>query len=360
MKAVLVVSVFLIFFSCSQPAEKIIPQRVKLVESVYSSAIVQPDSLYQAYASVLGILDRNLVEEGDRVEPETPIVQLINTAPALSMENAKLGFELARDNFSGTSAVLKSLEKEIQSASLKFRNDSINFLRQKRLWEKNIGSKLDYENRKLAYELSANNLQLLKEEYERTRKDLSIQVKQALNKYKSSEFNSGEFTVTSKIKGVVYALYKEPGEIVNTVEPLALIGSEKNFIIELLVDEMDIVKLEVGQKTLVTLDAYGSQVFEARIKKIYPAKDERTQTFKIEAVFLKDPPRLFPGLVGEANIIIDEKEDALVIPKEFLLDENRVLTDEGPVKIVTGLEDMEYIEIISGIEEDEPVYKPEP
>lgn len=330
-----------------------------MVESVYSSAIIQPDSLYRAYATVIGILDKNLVEEGDLVETETPIIQLINIAPELNMENAKLSFQQARDNYSGKSALLKSLEKEIQSASLNFRNDSINFMRQKRLWEQNIGSKTDYENRKLAYELSSNNLQLLKEEYERTRKELSIQVRQALNNYRASEFSSGEYTVTSKMKGLVYALYKEPGEIVNTVEPLALIGSANNFVIELLVDEMDIVKLEVGQKTLVTLDAYGSRVFEARIKKIYPAKDESSQTFKIDAVFMKDPPKLFPGLVGEANIVVAEKDDALVIPKEFLLDENYVLTEDGPKKIVTGLQDMEHIEIISGIDENEPVHKPD-
>ncbi len=360
MKAALIIFVLLIFISCSKPAEKIIPQRVILVESVYSSAIVQPDSLYQAYATVLGILDKNLVEEGNRVKADTPIIQLINIAPALNLENAKLGYQQARDNYSGTSAILKSLEKEIQSARLNLRNDSVNYLRQKRLWEQNIGSKLDYENRKLAYELSSNNLQLLKEEYERTRNDLSIQVRQALNNYKSSEFNSEEFTVTSKMKGLVYALYKEPGEIVNTVEPLALIGSANNFVIELLVDEMDIVKVEIGQKTLVTLDAYGTRVFEANIKKIYPAKDERTQTFKVEAVFSKNPPqKLFPGLVGEANIIIAEKEDALVIPKEFLLNENQVLTEDGPEKIVTGLQDMEHIEIISGIREDETIYKPD-
>ncbi len=359
MKAALIISAFLIFFSCSKPVEKITPQRANLVESVYSSVVIQPDSLYRAYATVIGILDQNLVEEGDRVEAETPIIQLINIAPELRMENAKLSFKQAQDNYSGTSALLKSLEKEIESARLNLRNDSINYLRQKRLWEQNIGSKLDYENRKLAYELSSNKLQVLKEEYDRTRNDLSIQVRQALNNYKSSEFTSGEFTVTSKINGVVYALYKEPGEIVNTVEPLALIGSANNFVIELLVDEMDIVKVEEGQRTFVTLEAYGSRVFEANIKKIYPAKDESTQTFKIEAEFLKDPPKLFPGLVGEANIVVAEKEDALIIPKEYLLDENRVLTEDGPVKIVTGIQDMEHIEIISGIDENEPVYKPE-
>lgn len=358
MKAVFLILVFFMAYSCSKEAEKTTPQRARLVESVYSSATIQPDSLYMAYATVMGILERNLVEEGETVQAGTPIIQLINIAPALSVENAKLALQQARDNYSGNSALLNSLEKEIRAASLKVLNDSINYVRQKKLWEQNIGSKVEYENRKLAYELSSNNLQLLKNEYDRTERALSIQVRQALNTYKTSKFSSGEFTVNSKINGMVYTLYKNPGEIVNTVEPLALIGSATNFIIELMVDEMDIVKLEVGQKTLLTLDAYGSQVFEATIKKLYPAKDERTQTFKIEAVFINEPPKLFPGLAGEANIIIAEKQDALIIPRDYLLDENRVLTENGPVAIVTGLRDLNNIEIISGIDENETIYKP--
>lgn len=359
MKAVLIIPAFLFFLSCSEPVEKITPQRGKLVESVYSSVTIQPDSLYSAYTNAIGILERNLVEEGDQVEVGTPIAQLINTAPVLNKENAKLNFLQAQDNYSGTSALLKSLEKEIQSARLALRNDSLNYLRQKRLWNQKIGSRLEFENRKLAYEISSNKFQVLKEEFDRTKNTLSIQMKQALNNYKASEFTSEEFTLTSKIKGVVYALFKEPGEIVNTVEPLALIGSADNFVIELLVDEMDIVKVKEGQKTFVTLEAYGSRVFEAEINKIFPTKDQSTQTFKLEAVFLTDAPKLFPGLVGEANIVVAEKENSLIIPKEYLLDEYRVLTEEGPVNIVTGIQDMVNIEIISGIDADETLYKPE-
>ena len=359
MKAAFVIFVFLIGFSCSKPEESITPRRALVVESVYSSAIIQPDSLYMAYATVMGLLERNLVEEGDTVNTGTPIIQLINIAPALGMENARLALQQARNDYSGNSALLNSLEKEIRAARLSLFNDSINYIRQQKLWEQKIGSKVEFETRKLAYELSVNNLQLLLNEYERTKNVLSIQVSQALNTYKSSQFTSGEFTVNSKINGVVYTLYKNPGEIVNTVEPLALIGSADKFLIELLVDEMDIVKVAVGQKTLITLDAYGSQVFEATIKKIYPAKDERTQTFKIEAVFLNNPPKLFPGLAGEANIVIAEKQDALIIPRDYLVDENRVLTENGPVTVVTGLRDLNNIEIISGIEENETLYKPE-
>lgn len=359
MKAVFLILVFIIGSSCSKQVEEIKPQRATLVESVYSSATIQPDSLYMAFATVMGILDRNLVEEGEIVQAGTPITQLIDIAPALSMENARLALQQARDNYSGNSALLNSLEKEIRAAKLTLHNDSINYLRQKKLWNQKIGAKVEFENRKLAYELSTTNLQLLKNDYERTKKNLEIEVRQALNNYKSSQFSEGEFTLNSKINGRVYTLYKNPGEIANTVEPLALIGSANNFIIELMVDEMDIVKLEVGQKTLVTLDAYGSQVFEASIKKIYPAKDERTQTFKIDAVFKNNPPKLFPGLAGEANIIIAEKQNALIIPRIFLLDEDQVLTENGPVDIVTGLQDLNNIEIISGIDENETLYKPD-
>lgn len=350
---------FFLLLSCSNKREGITPIKADLVESVYSSVTIQPDSLYKAYATVVAILDRNLVEEGDLVREGTPIIQLINIKPSLSRENAKLSFELARDNNSGNSSILNSLEREIRAASLSFYNDSVNYLRQKTLWEQQIGSRVEFENRKLAYELSRNHLLLLKKEYQRTRNELSNQVQQALNNYRSSEYSAEEFIISSKVEGKVYALYKNPGELVNTVEPVALLGSADNFIVEMLVDETDIVKLNLRQKTLVTLDAYGNKIFEATISKIYPTKDERTQTFKIEAVFTKAPPKLYPGLAGEANIIIAEKKDALIIPKEYLINNDQVLTEDGIRKITTGLQDIENVEILSGITENEKIYKPE-
>ena len=39
--------------SCSKKADKILPKETNLVESVYSSVTIQPDSLYQVYAIVL-------------------------------------------------------------------------------------------------------------------------------------------------------------------------------------------------------------------------------------------------------------------------------------------------------------------
>tara|TARA_R110002050_G_scaffold286468_3_gene436950 strand:- start:32420 stop:33502 length:1083 start_codon:yes stop_codon:yes gene_type:complete len=348
----------LLFFSCNDQQERTFPIKTRLTESVYSSATVQPDSLYQAYAIVGGILDKNLVEEGDIVTKGSAIVQIINTTPKLNTENAKLALQLSQENYDGNFAVLNSLEDEIQSSELSLKNDSLNYFRQKKLWEQNIGSKVQFENRKLTYELSQNNLRVLKSKYERTKNELSTQVRQAQNNYKTSQITTKDFTVTSKINGRVYALYKNPGEIVNTIEPLAAIGSATDFILELLVDEVDIVKLTIGQKTLITLDAYGATVFEAEINKIYPRKDERSQTFKVEAVFKNPPKKLYPGLAGEGNIIISEKENTLVIEKEYLMDGNQVRTENGLVKVSIGLQNLDQVEILDGIDDKTEILKP--
>jgi multidrug efflux pump subunit AcrA (membrane-fusion protein) len=167
-----------------------------------------------------------------------------------------------------------------------------------------------------------------------------------------------DFTVKSKINGKVYALYKEPGEIVNTMEPLASIGSVNNFVIDMLVDEVDIVRIKIGQDVLIHLDAYNGKIFKGNVSKIYPKKDERNQTFKIQAVFENPPEVLYPGLSGEANIVIDKKDSVLTIPKNYLIDDNKVETDIGLVTIITGLQDMEYIEVIEGIDKDTYIYKP--
>ncbi len=359
LRIILGISIISGFTACSSDKDSIRPAINTITESVYSSATIQPDSLYQVYAAVSGILDQNLVEEGDSVNRGTPISQIINNAPQLNVENARLSLELAIDNYSGNNAVIQTLEDEIRAARLRVQNDSVNYFRQKNLWQQNIGSEVEYDSKKLTYELSRNNLSLLLSNFERTKNELKTKVIQAENNYKTAQITTGDFTVESKIHGTVYALYKNHGESISVLEPLAAIGSSHKFIIELLVDEVDIVKIQPGQPVLVTLDAYKNQVFEASVSKIYPRKDERTQTFKIEAVFMSPPEVLYPGLAGEGNIMVGKKEDAMTIPREYLVNGNQVLTEDGPVTVQLGLGNLELVEILDGIDENTNILKPE-
>lgn len=352
-------TVLFFLWNCGENHQKILPEKKAITASVYTSVTVQPDSLYQAFAAVAGILDNNLVEEGDIVAKGTPILQIINTRPQLNTENARLALQLAEENYQGSSAVLENIKDQIEAAKLTLRNDSVNYYRQKNLWAQKIGSKAEYDNRKLAYELSQKNLNSLINQYERTSLELRTQMGQASNNFRNAQESNKDFTVCSKISGRVYALFKNPGEIVNTMEPLASLGSKDIFISELLVDEVDIVKLSLGQKAIIALDAYPNEVFEAKVSKIYPKKDERSQTFKVEALFVAPPEKLYPGLSGEGNIIIENRQNALTIPKAYLIDGNKVQTEDGLVEVKLGLQNLEEVEVLSGINENTYVLKPE-
>lgn len=351
--------ILVICCSCSNQSEKIQPQEQELIESVYASAIVQPDSLYHAYAIVSGILDANLIEEGDFVLKGQVITQIINNTPILNSENSKLSLELAKQNYYGSTTVLGNIKDEINAAKLRFKNDSINYFRQAKLWKQGIGSKAVYDSKKLSYELSENSLKQLQYKFSKTEQQLKTALKQAQNNYQTSLINTKDFAVKSKINGKVYALYKEPGEIITSMDPLASIGSSENFIIELFVDEVDIVKIKTNQNIFISLDAYTNKIFKGKVSKIYPKKDELNQTFKVEALFDNPPRVLYPGLSGEANIIVARKDNVLTIPKSYLIDDNKVKTDKGLVIIKTGLQNMEYVEVLSGITKETFIYNSE-
>lgn len=159
--AVLFFALPVIFFSCKDQQEKIIPAETRLTESVYASVTIQPDSLNQVYSAVGGILDINLVEEVNKVKKGNALLQIIKSTPKLSAENARLALQLSKENYHGDAAVLKGMEDEMLTAILTLKNDSINFMRQQNLWNQKVGSKVEYDNRKLVYEVSKNQLRLL-------------------------------------------------------------------------------------------------------------------------------------------------------------------------------------------------------
>lgn len=350
--------ILFLFKSCTKKEEKILPVLTSITESVYASATIQPDSLYSAFASVNGIVDKIFVEEGDLVKKGDPIMQIINSNPKLVSENARLAYQLAQKNYSGNADILSNIEKEIDAAQLTYKNDSVNFFRQQHLWDLKIGSKVEYDSRKLAYQLSRNNLLMLKNKYARTKNELSVQLNQAKNNYLNTLITTEDFTVKSEINGKVYSLYKEIGEIVTPAAPVAAIGNTHDFVIELLIDEVDIVKIDLGQPVFVSLDSYKDQVFKAKISKIYPKKDERNQTFLVEAIFEEPPVKLYAGLAGEANVVVEMKENTLTIPKDYLVEGDSVKTENGLVQVEVGLQSMDTVEILSGISSSTWIYKP--
>ena len=59
---------FFLMVACGSNQEKIAPEITTIRQSVYASATVRPDSLYQVYTIVCGMLHANKVCAGDAVQ----------------------------------------------------------------------------------------------------------------------------------------------------------------------------------------------------------------------------------------------------------------------------------------------------
>ncbi len=107
------------------------------------------------------------------------------------------------------------------------------------------------------------------------------------------------------------------------------------------------------------MDSYKSQTFEAAVSYIYLMMNERTRTFKVEAVFSKKPDVLYPNLTLEANIIVREKANVLTIPTPYLMTDSTVMLEDGKLaKVKIGLSDYNLTEIESGIDANTKIIMP--
>lgn len=358
MKITLVGAVCLLLLSgCGGEDDTIRPEVQSITESVYASLTVEPKDLYNVYPAAPGIIDTLLVEEGNLVKAGDKLAQIVAQNPELNTASARLNVELAQEKYQGQASLLASIREEIEIAKSQLKLDSLNFVRQKNLWDERIGSEVEFEQRKLQYDRTRNSLTTLQQKYAQTQTELENSYRRAKNALAQAQTSLSDFSVTSKIDGKVYKINKEPGEMILQQEVLAQIGHAEIFVIDMSIDEVDVARIKPGQGISITLDAYPEQVFEAKITKIYPQKNVRTQTFSVEGEFVDTPGILYAGMSGEANILISKKDRALTIPIEYLAN-GSVVTEDGEVAVETGIRTMERVEVISGIDSTTTLYKP--
>jgi HlyD family secretion protein len=231
--------------------------------------------------------------------------------------------------------------------------------RNKNIKAYNVISEVAYEKVELAYKNSKNN-------YEAAVKQLAQLKAQVKNDQRKSNINlqysqktQGDFTVKSAVNGELFDVLVKEGALISPQTPMAIIGNKGAYVLELEVDENDMARVNLGQLLLVTLDSYKGSVYSATVNKIYPIMDLRSRTFKIEAHFTKSPPKLYPNLTAEANIVIREKKNTLTIPKSYLVNDTYVLVGKNEKRKVTlGLSDYSQVEITSGLSAQDLIYKP--
>jgi len=349
-----------IITSCSKKAtDEFQPTQGSITESVYASGVIKAEDQYTVYATVSGILQKSLVVVGQPITKGQSLFQIESDKAALNTENARLAYQLSQEGNRYIQDKIADMETKVQMAKDKLALDQSVYNRNKNIKQYNVISEVDYERVELTYKNSKSN-------YESALKQLS-QLKAQLNNEQNrnsinlriNQKSQSDYTIKSAFSGELFDVLVKDGTLITPQTPLAIIGKKNAYLLELDVDENDMVRVAVGQNVVVTLDSYKGKVFKAIVDKIYPIMDERSRTFKIEAHFENTPPKLYPNLTAEANIVISTKKNVLTIPKSYLIDNEYVLVNKDEKRKVTiGLSDYQNAEILSGLQVGETIYKP--
>lgn len=344
--------------SCSPKHESTFPELKAITESVYASGTIRSEDQYQAFAAVSGVIQHIFVEEGDVVNINDPILKIAGDAAVLSKESASIEQRFAAEK-NLKAETLKALSMEMDMAKIRMDNDSLLLTRQKDLWKNFSGTLNDLEQREINSKNSTINYESLVLKYRELKRQLRFDADHAAKNLQVKSAIAAEYLIRSKIKGKVYDLLKEPGEIVTSQSALALLGDARHFLIELQVDENDISAVRKGQRVLVHMDSYKGKIYEAVINKIGAVMDESSRSFLVEARFLKYPAILYPNLTAEANIIIRSINRALLIPRSYVVKDKYVILASGEKRTIrTGLKDYQHVQVLSGLTAGEKILKP--
>jgi HlyD family secretion protein len=352
---------FFLAVGCSKKEEgEIKPTFGDITESVYASGVVKSEGQYVVYATVSGNLKKIDVTVGQIISVGQNLFELDEDRAVLNSQNAELAYQLSKENNQYSKDRIEEIEMKIQTAKNKMLLDESILKRNKKVKELEYISDVEYERLVLIYKTSKLEYEVAVKQLAQLKAQLQNEESRNSNTLKINQKNQNDFTVKSAFSGQLFDILVREGAYITPQIPLATIGKANSFLLELEVDENDMVRVILGQKVYVTMDSYKGAVFEAIIDKIYPIMVEQSRTFKIEAHFVKPPPKLYPNLTAEANIVIKTKKNVITIPKNYLIQNEYVLVSKKEKrKVKTGLSDYQKVEILEGLKPDESIFKPE-
>jgi len=347
----------IILIGCKDKREKTSPVVKTITESVYASGSVKSNQQYQILAGVNGKIEKIFVVEGEEVEAGTKLFSMRNDIQQYSENNAKLNAENASLNTNQSRLV--EAEQQVNWQFNKMKLDSSLYQRQLALYKQQVGTQVELEQKELNYQNAKTAYLSAKVRRDELAKLIKLQAKQSANNLKITQQQVSDFEVKSLFKGTIYQINKKVGEVVTAQTPIGLIGDSRLFTLEMQVDENDIFKIGLNQDVLITMDSYKGKVFKAIINRISPIMNDKNKTFLVEAAFTDGPPKVYPNITFEANILVQRKENALLIPRNYLLNDSLVLKENGEqVSVQTGLKDLQMVEILSGISASDVLVKP--
>lgn len=194
-------------------------------------------------------------------------------------------------------------------------------------------------------------------------KKSALSVSDAELSLKGLQDDLDQYSISSPIAGKVIQKTVKAGDKVASQQgstSMAVIADLSALTMTMNIDELDISSVKVGQDVEVTADALENQVFHGVVNKVsvIGTSQNGVTTYPVE-VLLSDVENtdLIPGMNVSATIVLEKKDDVLLIPTTAVKRGNKVkmLGSGEEVEIETGIDDGTQVEVLSGLSEGDQV-----
>lgn len=129
-----------------------------------------------------------------------------------------------------------------------------------------------------------------------------------------------EREIRAPAAGKVLAREVEPGDVVQAGKVLLLLAADGPVRLTVQPDEKNLALLREGQAAEAVADAFPGEVFRAAVAWIAPAVDPARGTVEVRLDVPAPPQFLRPDMTVSVNVLVGEKEEALVLPSEAVRD----------------------------------------
>lgn len=211
--------------------------------------------------------------------------------------------------------------------------------------------------------------------------DLTESIQSASESLRSAEISMqnlqdamNNYTITAPISGTIIEKDAKVGDAVKAGDTLCIVYDLSYLEMSINVDELQISSISVGQKVQITADAVQDKTYVGTVTRVSMkgTANGGTTTYPV-SIRIDDTDGLRPGMNANAEIVVAEAKNALVVPNAAVVRGSYVLvtkdspsaanadtTMEAPegfvyVPVKTGVSDDDYTQIVSGIQEGDTI-----
>ncbi len=179
--------------------------------------------------------------------------------------------------------------------------------------------------------------------------------------------DSSFYTITAPIDGIVTTINVSTGDYVRSETSLAKIVNNSDVEFQIDVDELEILKVKIGQEVKVTIDAITETQSEPLIGTVSEIALEGTTMNSVTTypvtISLKGSDDIKMGMNCSAEIIVEEQKNVLTVPVEAISskgDKHFVTLENGEeCEVEVGIYNEDSVEIVSGLDEGDVVILPQ-